>query len=74
MIDRKQFLRALAAGAAAGLAARTSPALAAATAVATPGRGPRRTPKGGELLLTDAIVITMDGARRACRSRGGCGS
>lgn len=66
MIDRKRFLRALVAGAATGLAARALPSAAGAGSGA--GAAPRRTAKGGELLLTDAVVITMDGARRAFRS------
>lgn len=69
MIDRKEFLRALAAGAAIGIvphghAAWTAPGAGAAAH----DRRPRATAKGAELLLTDAIVITMDGARRAFRS------
>ena len=51
-IDRKQFLL----GAVAGIAA------------ARAGEPARTTRKGGELLLTDAMVLTMDGQRRAFRS------
>lgn len=51
-IDRKQFLLG---AAAAGLGAAQADA-------------PRATRKGGELLLTDAMVLTMDGTRRAFRS------
>jgi 5-methylthioadenosine/S-adenosylhomocysteine deaminase len=69
MIDRKEFLRALAAGAAIGIVPHGHAAWAAPGAgAAAHDRRPRATAKGAELLLTDAIVITMDGARRAFRS------
>lgn len=68
MIDRKRFLHALAAGAVLGLSSRPSSWAATDAAPGTATRRPTRTTaKGGELLLTDAIVITMDGSRRAFR-------
>jgi 5-methylthioadenosine/S-adenosylhomocysteine deaminase len=63
MITRKQFLqRALACATVAAAGTLRSPLGAAAAPAA------RATPKGGELLLTDAIVVTMDEERRAFRS------
>jgi len=61
MITRKDFLKTLTAGAA-------LTALPAAVSRAATTRGPRSTPAGRELLLTDAIVLTMDGERRAYRA------
>lgn len=61
MITRKDFLKTLAAGAALG-------ALPASLGRAATAGTVRTTPAGRELLLTDAIVLTMDGERRAFRS------
>ncbi len=60
MITRKDFLR----GAVALCAASPLRPIAGAA----PAGKLRTTPKGGELLLTDAIVVTMDDERRAFRS------